>query len=60
MKKEMSINQLVLMPHETRTMLTASFLKTPKLRNWSMDQGNLRGEIGQMHRLGHYLKNRDR
>ena len=45
---------------ETRTVLTASFLKTPKLRKWSIDRGNLRSEIAQMHRLGLYLKNRDR
>ena len=32
MEKEMSTNQLVLVPQETRTVLTASFLKTPKLR----------------------------
>ena len=35
-------------------------LKTPKLRKWSIDQGNLRSEIAQMHRLGLYLKFRDR
>ena len=35
----MSINQLVLVSRETRTVLTASFLKTPKLRKWSIDQG---------------------
>ena len=28
---------------ETRTVLTASFLKTPKLRKWSMDQGKREG-----------------
>ena len=39
--KEMSINQLVLVSRETRTVLTASFLKTPKLRKLSIDQGNL-------------------
>ena len=59
-EKEMSINQLVLVSQETRTVLTASFLKTPKLRKWSIDQGNLRSELAQMHRLGLYLKNRDR
>ena len=32
-------SQLVLVSRETRTVLTASFLKTPKLRKWSMDQG---------------------
>ena len=53
----MSINQLVLVSQETRTVLTASFLKTPKLRKWSIDQGNLRSEIAQMHRLRLYLKN---
>ena len=56
----MSINQLVLVSRETRTVLTANFLKTPKPRKWSMDQGNLRSEIAQMHRLGLYLKNRDK
>ena len=30
-EKEMSINQLILVSQETRTVLTASFLKTPKL-----------------------------
>ena len=59
-EKEMSTNQLVLVPQETRTVLTASFLKTPKLRKWSMDQGNLRSEIARAHRLGLYLKSRDR
>ena len=60
MEKEMSTNQLVLVPQETRTVLTANFLKTPKLRKWSMDQGNLISEIAQTHRLGLYLKKRDR
>ena len=50
-EKEMSISQLVLVSRETRTMLTTSFLKTPKLRKWS---------IAQMHRLGPYLMNRDK
>ena len=59
-KKEMSINRLVLVSRETRTELTASFLKTPELRKWSIDRGNLRSETAQMHRLGLYLKNRDR
>ena len=30
MEKEMSISQLVLVSRETRTVLTANFLKTPK------------------------------
>ena len=38
----------------------SKFCETPKLRKWSIDQGNLRSEIAQMHRLGLYLKNRDR
>ena len=59
-EKETSINKLVLVSRETRTVLTASFLKTPKLRKWSIDQGNLRSEIAQTHRLGLYLKNRDK
>ena len=57
-EKEMSTNQLFLVSQETRIVLTANFLKTPKLRKWSIDQGNLRSEIAQMHRLGLYLKNR--
>ena len=56
----MSINQLILVSQETRTVLTASFLKTPELRKWSMDQGNLMSETARMHRLGLYLKSRDR
>ena len=39
-EKEMSISQLVFVSRETRTVLTASFLKTPKLRKWSTEQGN--------------------
>ena len=58
---ERNVDQSVgLVSQETRTVLTASFLKTPKLRKWSIDQGNLRSEIAQMHRLGLYLKNRDK
>ena len=59
-EKEMSINQLVLGARETRTVLTASFLKTPKLRKWSIEQGNLWEKIAQMQRLGFYLKNWDK
>ena len=59
-EKEMLISQLVLVSRETRTVLTASFLKTPKLRKRSIDQGNLRSKIAQMHRLGPYLMNRDK
>ena len=47
----MSISQLVV-SRETRTVLTASFLKTPKLRKWSIDRGNLRSEKALVHRLG--------
>ena len=56
----MSINQLILVSHETRLVLTATFLKTSKLREWSIDQGNLMSEIARTHRLGLYLKSRDR
>ena len=49
-------HQLVLVSQETRTVLTASFLKTPKLRKWSIEQGNLMSEkTAQAHRLGLYL-----
>ena len=43
---------------ETRTVLTASFLKTPKLRKWSIEQGNLWEKVAQMHRLGPCMMNR--
>ena len=45
---------------ETRTVLTASFLRTRKLRKWSIEQGNLWEKTAQMYRLGLYLKNRDK
>ena len=60
MEREMSINQLILVSQETRTVLTASFLKTPELRKWSMDQGNLMSETARVHGLGLHLKSRDR
>ena len=56
----MSISQLVLVSRETRTVLTTSFLKTPKLRKWSIEQGNLWEKAAQMHRLGPCLMNRDK
>ena len=40
----MSSNQLIVVSQETRTVLTASFLKTPGLRKRSIDQGNQRSE----------------
>ena len=51
-EKEMSISQLVLVSRETRTVLTASFLKTPKLRKCSIEQGNLWEKAAQTHKLG--------
>ena len=59
-EREMSINQLILVSQETRTVLTASFLKTPKLRKWSIEQGKLWSETAQMHRLGLYWMRRDK
>ena len=56
----MSINQLILVSQETRTVLTASFLKTPELRKWSMDQGNLMSETARTHRSGLYLSEKVR
>ena len=47
----MSINQLILVSQETRTVLKTSFLKTPELRKWSMDQGNLMSETARTHRI---------
>ena len=39
---------------------TATFLKTSKLRKWSIDQGNLMSVTARKHRLGLYLKSKDR
>ena len=47
------------MSRETRTVLTASFPKTPKMRKWSIEQGNLWEKTAQMHRLGPCLMNRE-
>ena len=60
MQREWSITQENLVSLETRTVLTASFLKTSKLREWSIDQGNLMSETALTHRLGLYLKSKDR
>ena len=56
MEREWSINQLIFESQETRTVLKASFLKTPELRKWSMDQGNLMSETARTHRLGLYFE----
>ena len=50
----MSMSQLVLVSRETRTVLTASFLKTPKLKEWSIERGNPWEKAAQVHRLGLY------
>ena len=60
MVREMSNNQSILVSQETLTVLTASFLKTPELREWSIDEGNLMSETARTHRLGLYLKSKDR
>ena len=36
--------------------VTATFLKTSKLRKWSIDQGNLMSETARTHRLGLYVE----
>ena len=38
----------------------SKFSENTQLRKWSIDQGNLRREAAQMHRLGLYLMNRDK
>ena len=38
----------------------SNFLKTSKLRKWSIDQGNLMSVIARTHRLGLDLKSKDR
>ena len=37
-----------------------NFLKTSKLRKWSIDQGNLMSVVARTHRLGLYLKSKER
>ena len=60
MWREWTITQENLVLPETRTVLTSCILKTSKLREWSINQGNLMSETAQMHRLGLYLKSKDR
>ena len=48
-----------LVSHLTRLVLIATFLKTSKLREWSIDQGNLMSVTARTHRLGLYLKSKD-
>ena len=57
--ERMSTNQLMLVSRETRTVLTASFLKSPKLRKLSIER-NLWEKAAQMHSLGPCLMNIDR
>ena len=58
---EKNIDQSIgLVSRETRTVPTASFLKSPKLRKWSIDQGNLWEKAVQTHRLRPCLMNRDK
>ena len=49
---ERNVDQSVWCHKKTRTVLTVSFLKTPELRKWSMDHGNLMSETARTHRLG--------
>ena len=58
-EKEMSTNHLFLVS-ETRTVLTISFLQSPKLRKWSIERGNPWEKAVPVHRLGPCLINRDR
>ena len=38
----------------------SKFSENTKLKKWSKEQGNVWSEMAQMHRLGLYLKNRDK
>ena len=60
MERERSINQENLVSHETRLVVTVIFLKTSKLREWSIDQGNLMSLTARKHRLGLYLNSKNR
>ena len=60
MERKWSITQENLVSHLTWLVLTATFLKTSKLREWSIDQGNLLCETARTHRLGLFLKSKDR
>ena len=45
---------------ETRTVLTISFLQSPKLKKWSIERGNPWERAVPVHRLGPCLMNRDK
>ena len=54
----MSINQFVLVSQKNTYIAHRKFSENIEAEK-VIDQGNLRSEIAQMHRLGLYLKNRD-
>ena len=45
---------------ETRTVLTISFLQSPKLKKWSIERGNPWEKAVPVHRFGPCLMNRDK
>ena len=45
---------------ETRTVLTISFLQSPKLKKWSIERGNPWEKAVPVHRLGPCLMSRDK
>ena len=45
---------------ETRTVLTISFLQSPKLKKWSIERGNPWERAVPVHRVGPCLMNKDK
>ena len=57
---ERAISISLVLVSETRTVLTISFLQSPKLKKWSTERGNPWEKSVPVHRLGLCLMNRDK
>ena len=57
---EKAISITLVLVSETRTVLTISFLQSPKLKKWSIERGNPWEKAVPVHRLGPCLMNRDK
>ena len=57
---ERAISISLVLVSETRTVLTISFLQSPKLKKWSIERGNPWERAVPVHRLGLCLMNREK
>ena len=55
-----NIDQFIFLVSETRTVLTISFLQSPKLKKWSIERGNPWERAVPVHRLGLCLMSKEK